>query len=485
MIVLNNPIQLYGKKVITDLATRTGQHTLDSYSYGTGLEYVVQSYWTDPNTDANIAMLFNDQIDFNADKVKPQFDEDEYSETAIAEQEDLNIYNPAVDALPYKGYYRRLEDVAPQYLEKYVSNLVYTICYKTGGLKDYQAKHREQPTLISQSDEDDFTELSDLALMPEDEHEWSPDSKLNAKQQLPYVIKRLHNMSCYTGVHMLTYIAAFIKARDKNEKSRMAGYTKTLKKNAVIQEGVYLCNSNGNITKRVAVENKNKAAAAMFDWIIGASTDYTAYYQDYLNFVHYCNVLNIDLFTEDFTKYQEDYVNALVVTTVTPNDQYDRQVFDALRSSGETTVTLDEEIDVVENATNLFQQALYVEPSLQQVSNTFTEEMFGIITDEARTIHRTHMLVKGDVLTDLDKYEWLDGLLHYDGVLVELPVSTISSEQFIVNKFIISELGYCIQLSDNNSLYLLTTTNALSNLTHKIRGDADDYKEKDWWRITV
>lgn len=485
MIILNNPVHLYGKKVITDLATRSGPHTMDSYSYGGGLEYIAHSYFTDKETDANIDMLFESQTDFNPDIIKPQFTEEEYSETAVEEQEDLPVYNPAVDTYPHTAYYRRLEDIAPEYLQKYVTNIVYSICRYSGNLKAYKSKHKIQPTLVGNSgDNDDFTELADLQLQT-DVNAWSPESKQNALQHLPYVLKRLHNLSCYCGIHILSFIGAYLKAQDMVEANIVMNRKRTFGRNDLIARGVYRCNKSGNITQRVTKELKCAKTKTMFDWICGEPSIYSSYYQDFINLLHYCKVLNIDLKNDDLTQYQADFASRLVVTTVTPNKQFSQQIFSALLTNNEPVNMPTEDIDIYDNTINLFGQACDLEPKLQEVQNKLSTQLSASLFKDAVTIHYTQMLYINNIVTEMDKYAWIDGYLHYDGELVEIPTSTISSRYFDVDRFIVSELGYAIQLTDKDHLFLMAIPSALSNLTNKITGSDSDYKEIDWWRVSL
>ena len=487
MIILTNPITLYGKKVVTDLATRSGNATINDYSCTLGLEYKVRSMWSGEETDANIAMLFEAQQDFDADVCQPHLDEENYNETE--ELEDYEVgrkYNPAVDKTSFDDYFRRLEDIASPYLEKYVGNLVYTICRHTGsgGIKQYNDKHREQPVLVNHSeDESDFTELADLQLI-KDETDWPLEVKQTALQNLPYVLKRLHNMSCYTGVHMLSFIVAYLKAKERNNNMRIAGSIKTLKKNAVISEGVYLCNKQGNITKKVQVQNKNIHAAKMFDWIIGTIDEYKAYYQDYLDFVHYCDVLNIDIYNDDMSKYQASFIDKLVVTTVTPNKQYDIQVFDAILNN-KTNVVQETVNNALESTVNTFSQICSTDPNIIRNLEYRDYAVFKKITELAISIHNTYMLLYHQTCTDSSKYVWENGFLFYDDELVIISAKMLGLEEFEDDRCIISELGYCVHVSNLMSLYVMSVDCAYDNIVNKISNNDPEYKYYSWSRFGV
>lgn len=486
MIVLTNPIRLYGRTVVTDLALRTGEATSKDYSCTLGLSYVIQNLWSGDETLASIEMLFSDQTDFDADVTQPHMTEDDYDE--VEEQEGYNKvakYNPAVDKTDFDKYYRRLEDIAHPYLENYVSNLVYTICRYNSGAKSFEAAHREQPTLVSTDDSEDVTELADLQLYG-DETDWSPDVKQTALTQLPYVLKRLHNLSCYCRVHMLSFIVAYLKAREKNVNARISGSVKSLKKNAVITEGVYLCNELGNIQKQVTVQSKNVRAAKMFDWIIGMDSDFKAYYQDYLNFVHYCNVLNIDLINDDLTKYDNDFMSGLLVTTVTPNKQYDQQVYEAILSNSAGTVETEDVVDnSIVNTFNTFQQICSTNKSIVDYTHHYDHATSKRNMETAMSLYNTYAVLYLQLFTESNKYSWEDGYLYYDGNLVVISTSLIGDETFKEERCLINELGYCIQVSNGMGVYVMALSNALDNMLNKVSTKDPDYRYAEWVLLTV
>lgn len=488
MIILTNRINLYGKKVVADIATRTGNSTPDDFSCGLGLAYKVREYWPDNETDANMEMLFNAQDDYNADVSQPDMTEEDYDADVDAEEHDTGVrYNPAVDKTDFNRYFRRLEDIASDYLEKYVGFMIYNVRNHADGIKAYNSKHMEQPVLIGNGDDEDFTELADLQLLTDD-NDWPIHAKQSALENLPYVLKRLHNMSCYTGVHMISFIVAFLKAKDKNNRMRVVGSVKTLKKNAVIEEGVYLCDGQGNITKRVLVQNKNKRAADMFDWIIGSSQSYAAYYQDYLDFVHYCTVLNLDLYNDDMTKYQKDFMDKLIVTTVTPNRQYDQQVYAAILSNNTNGSVLHHEDveDPIENTISTFQQVCETHETIQECIRHHDSVQSEKNMQLAQALHSTYMLLYKNVATDVSKYRWDSGYLFYDNELAIISANMLSDPNttpFVTDACIINELGYCVQVSEYMSLYVMTVSGANSNLLNKVAYKDAEYKYIDWWRV--
>ena len=489
MIVLTTDIDLYGRKVITDLALRTGMSTKNDFSYGLGCNYVVNKYWHDTeDTSANLEDLLEKQTDFDADVVQPCFSEEDYPENRQdGDAEDISAntarYNPRRDPINFDGYYRRLEDIAHPYLEAYIGNIIYNICYTKTGVKKFNKQHVIQPTLsYSDDDDDDFTELCDLQVEVNDD--WSLETKQRASQNLPYVIKRLHNMSCYTKVHMLSYISAYIRAKNKLTRDLQTGSSRQLKANDVIREGVYLCNEFGAITKQVKVENKNKRAQNMFTWITGNDSHYQSYYMDFQNYVHYCEVLNIDIVTDDMTKYGPDFVRGLIVTIVTPNAQYNKQVFNALQQTSQS-VKEEETVNPISNTITSFEQVCVTDAKFADVISKCNDTLIRTNKEYSETLLNLYYMYYLQSAMSLQKVTWVNGWLCYDGKLQVFPCNCVSKEGYYSEQFIVNELGYCVQLTADIDLFYMTTNNALDNILNKLINKDTDYKYNDWVRVIV
>ena len=416
---------------------------------------------------ASLEYLFQKQKDFDADILQPHIDKfSDYSKQEEREEyEVINPYNPATDNSNFNEYFRKLEDIRPEYLEDYLANLVYTVFQLSGsgGAIEYDSNHYLQPTLVS-LDDDGVTELADLQLQG-DEHDYTEAAKAKAKEKLPYVIKRLHNLSCYCGIHMLSMISAYMKAKRKNDLRQQTGSTMTLKKNAVIAEGVYKCDTYGNIGDKIEVVNKNQKAAHMFDWLHGLNKDYPSYKEDYLNFVLYCDMLNIDLYNDDFTKYDKKFVDSLVVTTLTPNHQYNQVVFDAIRDSGlESETVVDPCLETMES----FRSLCVSNEDLQKVINNHTRLRASENLKQATSLHSYQSLMLDNLpMPKQEDYSWQNGFLYYGNELVILNTRLICNDSYIDPRFIISELGFCIHVSTDMALECMSVYVASENMRCK------------------
>lgn len=487
MLVISNRINLYGRKVITDLAMRHGSHTMDSFSYGQGLHDVVMTFWKDDeDTPSIMESLFETQADYDCDRKKISLDEEQIA-AGEYEEDTFAAYDPAKDPIDFKEYNRRLEDIPTDCIKEYIGNVVFNICRHDSALRKFQQRHRVQPCFIgSKDDDDDFTELADLQV--EDREEWSLGQKQVAQRNLSYVIRRLHNMSRYSKVHMLSYIAAYERAKVHLSEAHSNGSSsRSLSDNLVIAEGVYLCDEDGNITKRVAVENKNKRAKGMFNWIVGRECEYSAYYIDYINFIHYCNVLDINIIDDDMTKYQASFVNKLVVTTVTPNKQYVPAVYNALKNNSDNIVeTHKPTVDTLRNTVESFEQLCQVNAKMRLYISRFSESDRKRNFDYAYYIANYYSFTVNNQALVPDKFTWQDGFLHYDDKVFIMPANWLGNSNRLTlsdNRCIISELGYIVALTDTADVYIITVNNAYDNVKSVSSGFDPDYKRVNWERL--
>lgn len=482
MIMITTPVTLYGRKVITDLALRSGSASANDFSCQAGMNGIVQ-HFAKGDTLANVEYLFEKQKDFDADIVQPRRTFEDYNKLEEREEfEQGEMYSPAKDKTNFNDYFRRLEDIYSEYLEDYIANLCYSIFNLTGsnGAVTFDAEHRLQPTLIS-VDDDSVTELADLQLR-EDATEWSNAAKMTAKDNLPYVLKRLHNLSKYCGIHMISMIGAYLRAKKYNDSRVQSGKSKnTLKKNAVIAEGVYKCDIDGNIGSLIEVSNKSKKAADMFDWIIGANDMYPSYRDDLVNFIQYCKILNIDLLNDNLLRYDNEFMDGLTVLTLTPDTQYNQAVFDAIRDS-HVLSTITPENDVCLDTINCFRDICETNETLMEVIGAHDSIKAQDYLTKAKKLHYVAMLKLSAVPSfPNDKlYSWNDGFLYYNDELVVLDTRLITKQAFLIPKFVISELGYCVHVSDAMYLECMTIDCACANMTNTYVSPDPDYVHNTW-----
>lgn len=491
MLVLTEPVRIYGKYVISDLATREPGAVRNTYSPYGGMRHVVNKFWPKgtSSTEADIELMFDKQPDFDADMKQPQNTVEDGDLTALRDEEDKCApYNPAIDTYPILRYYRRLEDIAEFYVKEYLTNTVYSIVSREiGGLRQFVSENMEQNALFSNSDDGDgFEELADLVLEG-DVNEWSAEVQQEAADRLPYVLKRLHTLSCYCNIHMLSFIAAYLKAKEENDVNRSNGSTMTLKVNAVIQKGIYRCDKDGLISKQIEVKNRSKQASLMFDWITGQSTSYESYLVDYKNFVHYCDVLNIDIIHDDLSKYDMRFIQKLTVAVVTPNTQYDKQVF-AVLHAGLTPAPAGinkSEVDPISNTFELFNELAvsdeWLSRGIANVSTSSVKEVqslcyqFFYLYDQLAC-----KMIPGRVSKNVMEIDLSQPYATYQGELVMLNSDWISNAIFADKRCLFSTTGYLIMVTSYDMLDVMSLGDALQNVMFRLRGESMPNK---WRRL--
>lgn len=480
MLILTEPVRLYGKFVISDLATRVSLANNSSPSPYEGMRYTVNKLWPNgtSSTEADIELLFNSQPDFDADMMQPQNTaEDGDLEELYDEEDDCAKYNPYVDTYPLVRYYRRLEDIDRFYIQKYVANTVYSIQMRNNnGLRAYNYRNAEQVTLFNNSDDgDSFEELADLQL-DVDVNEWSPEIKQEAAERLPYVIKRLHTLSCYCSIHMLSFISAYIKAKEENAVKRANGSTMTLKINAVLDKGVYRCDRDGYIQKQLDAKNRNKHAADMFDWINGNSSSYESYIIDYKNYVHYCDVLGIDIINDNMRKYDARFVKNLTVSVVTPNTQYDKQVFSVLCAGGNTALPKTAEIDPIANTCDLFLELSksneWLSKGIETVSTSAVKEIDSLLYQFLFNYNKlVSKLQPGSPFFNVMDVSFETSYASYNDNFYFLDSVFLGKENFADRRCLLSNTGYLIMLSHYDLLDVMTISDALENVMARLNGE--------------
>ena len=441
MFIFKDLIKLYGRKIITDLATRYGDANEESMCPAVGCAALVSRYWNE-ETEANIAALFEAQSDFDADICKPTIptsrvldsdDEDAVKDILDADAKPAVDYNPAIHKTNFNGYFRHMEDIQDYYTDTYVSQITYSVRHYDTGIAVFRKKHPIQNNFVTIGDNgQEITERVDLLTTYTLDTD-AMDDTARAKEYLPYVIKRLHALSRICKVHVLSLISAYARAYDDYTNRRASGTTTaTLKVNAVLNYSVYSCKPDGYVKGLIFPTDKNPAAKMMYDWIAGNSTVYASYFQDYLDFIKYCEILNIDYRDKDMWMYQQSYINGLRVTVITPNEQYDKMVAEALRFN-KPNYTNEIAAQVQEDEALAIQQTISLYRSFYSMStrdnnvyvnytNKDREVIFNYATDIAMLAIRSN----GGNVSNRNIFRWRDGYLYLNYSICTVPTSLIS-----------------------------------------------------------
>lgn len=281
--------------MIVELISRTGSPTTDSLSPYNGMQSVACSQLKYVNIQNAVSMLMRGKKDYDADHQKPK----------------VGVRPPDYKVALEEGeYLRRLEDIDESWIRKYIENVLTGLKKdKRGGIREYEAENVSARMFRNEDDE----EVEECELLIE-KQEYSPLSIAEAKSKLPYLLKRLHDKSIALGVSALSLIITYEKAKI----NRGAG---TVRPIDMLHWAIYRVNTQGDITTAFpSTANSGKVFPVAFAWISGRTKD--TYFYDAMEFLHVCEILGIDIRSEDPRDFQSEEIANMQVTYITKNKEY-------------------------------------------------------------------------------------------------------------------------------------------------------------------
>lgn len=483
MFILTQPINIYSVKLITDMVGRYAENE-NSVCPMYGFMKRLQELWHINETTADICALFEEQNDFDSDKAFPLYsladlDGREDADVRILQQEDSVDceYNPYVHPTNFDGYVRHLEDLPDGYMANYLGYITYRVRKHNNGVAVYNRKHPIQNNFIGVGDNGlEITEKVDLISDYSIDREQLQNVEL-ATEQLPFVVKRLHNMSRLCHIHILSFISSYIKAKDASDRARAVGAsTSKFKLNDVIRVGVWKCDQYGNPTGQVTLGDKNKNAPVVFMWAQGYPTVFSSYYEDMVNYRTYCESLSIDILSETMLRYNGDFVKDLFVPTVTPNNQYSKLIADALRYYGVSEQKKDNTL-----VTDTFEQRLVEVVSLYQNYYCGRPDAYNKYMDRDNNSRNfvyntaTDLMIYQNAMYKLGHYKksefhWVDGLLYQGDDICLFVTSLIDPAYTGKDSYcIVSDTGYFLRVDPGPYVYRVMLKSMIDQIS-KVRG---------------
>ena len=314
MFLSKTLIAIPARTLIQDLALRSGSPTQESLSPYEG-KYDVVAEMFRSSYDGSLSVLLASQPDYDADKQKPYRGKrtDEADENMNNEFKDCN---PMSEDIP--EYPRRLEDIDISHVTRYLHNVIYGARFNANNSVKAYARNT-QTTLTLQDNEGEYIEEKDLLI--DDTGDYSAYELQEAKNQLPYYIRRLHDKSKEIGIHLISLMRAYERAKDLVEIENLnRKHMISVRPQHLISEGVYFMGADGTIGALCPVDaNKNsRAFQAAYAWLSSDSPTR----RDANMLLNCFEMLGIDIRRESPLLYTKDYVDKLVVTYVTSNVDY-------------------------------------------------------------------------------------------------------------------------------------------------------------------
>lgn len=295
MLVSQQPIPIPSRKVIVDLALRSGSATAQSLSPYVGRLEDTYAHFSDIPL-VYIERAFNRQIDYDPSKQRP-----------VAGKYTANP-DPSLPVLT------RLEDIDASWVYKYYENLHESLrSHANGGVNSLRASLQDSYMV----QRPDGSQVAQSELICEMQDEPVPADKVAAIERVGYVLRKLHDGSKAERYSMLSFIIAYQKAY-----KRVGSYTR-IKPMHIVEQGVYHMNPDGTLGAQFTIrENSGKLLPRAIAWIRGAYNAWNVYFEYAMELLNICDILGVDITKENAEDFQEDYVSTIVCDVLPTNKEY-------------------------------------------------------------------------------------------------------------------------------------------------------------------
>lgn len=322
MLVSKETIKIPAKTVVEDLISRSGSATAESLSPFDGVYPKISKMLSNIDFEGSIIQMFDIQGDVDIDRIKPY----PGAKNPKADQHQMlkaryRDFNPTE---PYDAQYeRKIENVDFSFIWSYIYNRWYNLTRDAKkGIREYSAEYRVARTYSEADDESDgYTEEKDL-ILDTDYEIFSAEAKQEAKEEIPFLLKRLHEKSKDCGVSIISLVRAFERGRITVElENQKKSYVSTIAPRHVLPEGVYEMHENGMLGKRYdsSANSTERRFRNAWSWLM----QYTdSYREDVDTLLKDYEILGIDIKEEDPFVYNQEFIDSMVVTFVSSNEEY-------------------------------------------------------------------------------------------------------------------------------------------------------------------
>lgn len=262
------------------------------------LEQQLGKNWSSKYT---LDQILRNAKDFDADKAKSTDDADERSYRA---RERVG------------AYFTRIEDIPVEDIHEYAKSVIIGFKLNNDGMRQYE-KNFTAATAMIDEENGAIVYSTDLE---EIEIEHSVEDILEAKAQLPYLLKMLQKGSEQMGASLLSFIIAMAKFFSANPKGRMTA-------GDYVAQGVYTVDGRGRLGRKFTISDNTNTSSTVrgfrvaVAWATGQNKE-DQYYKIYQRLLQVCDVLGIDLANEDPTMYDQDVISRAVCVYMATNEEY-------------------------------------------------------------------------------------------------------------------------------------------------------------------
>lgn len=350
-----------------------------------------------------------------------------------------------------------------------------------GGLKEEAKKYKDAQTVTGE--DGDITTTTDSIEMASEigSFEYSKDVK-----KIPYLIRRLYTLGELEGIHIISLIIAYEKAKKYITKMPSVG--------DVHNFPVYKLKVDGDILKVNGecsqVPYNGKYYLWAFPWISGGTTNKKKesdiirdkeYFEDAKELVYLCHKYGVDLADEDPTVYTKDFIDNLVVTYVTNSRKYitgrhrsliPSYVWDSIKVEDyNTEIAITE--DVKETHKSILHKYKMMFNITQDAEVTATLRNGNIDNEQIESILTSLSYVLGQELVNVNTMITSEGFVcDKYGNVIEVPCKYLTKRNDLATQdtFVINTLGYLVRIPENgkDASRIMTISEALEYIKYYI-----------------
>ena len=298
------------------------------------------TYWED--FDADKKGVYSDQW-------RSKVDEDEYvvEEYGLEREGDgeFNFETQRYATCLNRRHLDGPEPVDRSFVMGYLKNLLFR--NRGNELSAYEYKYGTQNIVSAGSDDDDEVAFEVDFKSIYSKVELTTSEMYACAQEMLFHMKRLYRFGGEKGVHVLSFIKAYLRAQYRINQDKIASklgqmsqrsVTRKITYNSVVEEGFYLSKLNGDPlaldeTGMVTKSMKSKKGDWMFSWLHNRTEKYESYLEDYDALIYEASLLHIDLMNEDMLQFNAEFWDNIVVSYITPDSQFLKDLPKRLRTN--------------------------------------------------------------------------------------------------------------------------------------------------------
>lgn len=302
MLIVTSIVIPPSRSVKEDLFYRSGFANEFSYTPFIGLLGMVREQFN--TDDISLEDVIANIPDLKLDKLRPHAGDDPNDEERSM-SDDYDI---------------RFEDIGQEWIDKYGEIML--IGYKLNqknSYREYLKDNLEYVRVFQDDETGEYVSESDLI----SNKNIVTSEYLKAKNKIPYLLKILFNGSIYYGIHLLSCLIAYNRAKQVSSNGEVTS-------RAFRRMGIYRVDDKGKITRMLRDdEDSSSRYQTIWRWICGDFPN-DMYYKASTEFLSCLLCCNVDITLENPLSYDLEFFQKLNVSYIPDNDEFVMMYSDVL-----------------------------------------------------------------------------------------------------------------------------------------------------------